>query len=278
MSTETGADGVSTVTNHWAMSDAPVPPDVRRPRRSTGSRNGSSSRRWSGSANPPSVARNVALGSLPLTICLPRRPPWPRARGSRRGRWRRAARRRRSCPAPARRRSPGPAAPRLTSRCSSVQRRSVSTARPSNVAVPSSRPRSRARSPVGGAPRRRTPAGRRAGGRCRARRRSAGRAACPPSAPARCSRQAGSANRRIACAACRSSVCVTLMSVTGRRRAATSAHVVAGRQLRVAAHVPGGGPAQRARAASRELADGLRSACPASGRRAGSWRRSGRRR
>ena len=115
-----------------------------------GSAKGSSSSAWSRSWKPPSAARNVALGSSPLTISCPGPRLGRRRSGSRPGPRPRAARRRRCGRCPARSSiSSSPAAPLATSRCSSSQRSSVSTARPSMTTEPSSRPASRSRSSRG---------------------------------------------------------------------------------------------------------------------------------
>ena len=96
--------------------------------------------------NPASIARNVALGSVPLTICS---QAASLAAGSgiearQAAAWRAPASvASRASSAPI---SGSPAAPRLTSRRRIRQRSSVSTVRPSMAMVPSSRPASSARS------------------------------------------------------------------------------------------------------------------------------------
>ena len=183
--------------------------------------NGASSSSWSGSAKPVSVARNVAFGSVPLMMAC-QAASLAAASGI-------AARQvaaRRSPASVASRRSSasisaGPAAPWLHSRCSSRQRSSVSTTRPSMNAVPSSRPLSRARSLREVA--RLAKAWRKAS--CRSEP-GAARSARPSSTPvaslAPPARQAGSVNRRSAAVAWRSRVCTTEMSSAWSTPAVTS--------------------------------------------------------
>ena len=168
---------------------------------------------WSGSTNPTSVARNIAIVSFP-PVSVSHVSRFASAVGT-------AARQVAACRSPASVASAdssasisaSPSTPRLTRRRSRVQRRSVSTARPSSTTAPDSSPDSSSRSAAEVA----TPANERAyaswwsepGAADSSSDRSDDAIRASPSG-----RQAWSAYRRTASAACRSSVCTTLMSCT----------------------------------------------------------------